>query len=85
MEETGSFFEGWNADKVLSFGLNAWGEKTKQDQAAADTSTANAITRAYESAQQKQTPAPQSAMPFNPMYLAAGGAALVVVVLLLKK
>lgn len=81
---TDGFFSGWNADKVLNFGMQAYQSKIQGDQADADKSKADATAAAY--AAQQQRTVPQSMFSGIDKRLLIGGSigGAVLLVLLLK-
>lgn len=81
---TDGFFSGWNADKVLNFGMQAYQSKVQGDQADADKAKADATAAAY--AAQQQRTAPQSFFNGIDKRLLIGGTVggVVLLVLLLK-
>ena len=83
MDDNG-FFDDLNAKDLLSFGLNAWSEKSKQDDSNATKATADYKARLYEVSQQRAQPAAAAKMPFNMTYALIGGGVLVAILLLRK-
>lgn len=77
-----SFFDGFNADKVLGFGLEAYASKVSIDQAKATKASADATAARYASLAQKTVPANGSIIAGVDNKVLFGGGVLTVVVLL---
>ena len=82
MFETDGFFEGWNADKVLGFGLEAFNSSTKRKEASAQEAKA----KAYATQSQRAAPSPTNRWgSFNPLYVVGGVVVFIVGLLIIKK
>jgi len=83
-QKSGGFFNGLDANKLISFGIDAYSSKATSDQAKADKADADATQAAYAAAAQNTRPASLISGIDNKMLIGGGVLAVVLVGFLIK-